>query len=116
GSPRMTRPVRSVQIGLPEKLHRTRAPMSDESAIPSDRLSRPVLEYPFDETPEPGVAREIAPGVLWLRMPLPFTLDHINLWALRDGDRWAIVDTGVQSREIAAAWRTLLGPGGALEE
>lgn len=90
--------------------------MSDESAIPSDRLSRPVLEYPFGDPPEAGVAREIAPGVLWLRMPLPFTLDHINLWALRDGERWAIVDTGVQSREIAAAWRTLLGAGGALEE
>lgn len=90
--------------------------MSDESAIPSDRLPRPTLEYPFDERPEPGVAREIAPGVLWLRMPLPFSLDHINLWAVRDGERWAIVDTGVQSREIAAAWRTLLGPGGALED
>ena len=90
--------------------------MSDESAIPSDRVSRPVHEYPFDQLPEPGVAREIAPGVLWLRMPLPFSLDHINLWAVRDGERWAIVDTGVQSREIAAAWRTLLGPGGALED
>lgn len=90
--------------------------MSDESAIPSDRVSRPVLEYPFEQLPEPGVAREIAPGVLWLRMPLPFSLDHINLWAVRDGERWAIVDTGVQSREIAASWRTLLGPGGALED
>ena len=90
--------------------------MSDESAIPADRLPRPALEYPFDRLPEPGLAREIAPGVLWLRMPLPFSLDHINLWAVRDGNRWAIVDTGVQSREIAAAWRTLLGPGGALED
>jgi len=90
--------------------------MSDESAIPADRLPRPALEYPFDRLPEPGLAREIAPGVLWLRMPLPFSLDHINLWAVRDGERWAIVDTGVQSREIAAAWRTLLGPGGALED
>ncbi len=71
------------------------------------------LEFPFDDTPEPGSAIEVAPGVLWLRMPLPFSLNHINLWAIRDGGGWAIVDTGMQTPETLTAWRTLLV--GALE-
>ena len=63
----------------------------------------------------PATARQIAPGVQWLRMPLPFALDHINLWALQDGDGgWAAVDTGVQTSETAAAWRSHFALGGAL--
>ena len=53
---------------------------------------KPKLEYPLGEPPEPGVAREIAPGVHWVRMPLPFALQWINLWLLEDGDGWTIVD------------------------
>ena len=43
------------------------------------------LQYPFADTqPGPGRALEVAEGVKWIRMPLPFALDHINLWLLRD--------------------------------
>jgi len=87
--------------------------MSDESAV-SLRQPRPALEYPCGEPPAPGSATEVAPGVLWLRMPLPFTLDHINLWALRDGKGWTIVDTGVQSNDTTSAWRSLFAADGAL--
>ena len=62
------------------------------------------LTFPFDAAPAPGAVHQIADGVLWLRMPLPFALDHINVWALRDGDGWALVDTGMQSRATAKAW------------
>lgn len=68
---------------------------------------RGALVYPF-ETPADGHTREIAPGVLWIRMPLPFSLKHINLWALRDGDGWTLVDTGVQNPETVSAWTRLL--------
>jgi glyoxylase-like metal-dependent hydrolase (beta-lactamase superfamily II) len=68
---------------------------------------RPTLIYPFEKPPAPGQTLEVAPGVLWLRMPLPFALDHINLWALDDRDGWAVVDTGIRSEETAAAWRSL---------
>ena len=54
-----------------------------------------VLTYPFGEAPDIGRALEIAPGIKWLRLPLPFQLNHINVWLLRDGDGWALVDTGV---------------------
>ena len=43
------------------------------------------LSYPFgDQLPATGTTLEIAPGVRWVRMGLPFALDHINLWLLRD--------------------------------
>jgi glyoxylase-like metal-dependent hydrolase (beta-lactamase superfamily II) len=67
------------------------------------------LDYPFADTlPEPGQALEVAPGVHWLRMPLPFALDHINLWLLRDeidGQQgWTVVDCGVSNETIRANW------------
>lgn len=73
------------------------------------------LSYPCGTPPEPGTAREVAPGVRWLRMPLPFSLNHINLWAIDDGAGWAIVDTGTQTPDVLAAWRTQLAPGGGLD-
>ncbi len=65
------------------------------------------LSYPF-EAPANGHALQIAPGFLWIRMGLPFALTHINLWAIRDGDGWTIVDTGVATPDTASAWRRLL--------
>lgn len=76
------------------------------------------LVYPCGEAPAPGTVNEIAPGLLWLRMPLPFALTHINLWAIADEDEqgpgWAIVDTGVKTPEVLAAWRQLVAPDGPL--
>lgn len=65
------------------------------------------LIYPFEAKPEAGEALRVAPGVLWLRMPLPFALDHINLWALEDGEGWTLVDTGVRTKPTMAAWEQL---------
>jgi glyoxylase-like metal-dependent hydrolase (beta-lactamase superfamily II) len=68
------------------------------------------LHYPFGERlPPTGSTLGLAPGVRWLRMPLPFALNHINLWLLRDdgdgeGDGWTVVDCGVASAETRAAW------------
>src|SRR5207302_633977 len=46
-----------------------------------------ALEHPWSEPPAAAQTIEVAPGVRWVRMPLPFQLDHINLWALADLDR-----------------------------
>jgi glyoxylase-like metal-dependent hydrolase (beta-lactamase superfamily II) len=60
---------------------------------------------------ETAALKEIAPGVHWLRMPLPFQLDHINLWVLEDGEGWTLVDTGINREEVRAAWEVLFaGP------
>lgn len=61
--------------------------------------------------PPPGGAALLAPGVLWLRMPLPMRPDHVNLYALEDGDAWTVIDTGIDSGRTRAIWRALLdGP------
>src|SRR5918992_16943 len=66
------------------------------------------LEYPFPEVPSPGTTAEVAPGVRWLSMPLPFQLDHINLWLLDDGDGWIVVDTGIGNAETRMLWDRIL--------
>lgn len=66
--------------------------------------------YVFGETlPVAGKTFEVAPGVLWLRMPLPFALDHVNLWLIADsaGD-WTAVDSGLNSAAIRHAWEEVL--------
>ncbi len=69
------------------------------------------LNYPHTEPPAEGEAVELAEGVLWLRLPLPLKLDHVNCYALDEGDGWTIVDTGFDSRSIRAGWISLLnGP------
>jgi glyoxylase-like metal-dependent hydrolase (beta-lactamase superfamily II) len=66
------------------------------------------IEYPIAQQPEPGQALELAPGVRWLRMPLPFELNHINLWLLEESDGWTIVDTGLNLDDIKRHWETVL--------
>lgn len=58
--------------------------------------------------PPPGEPVAVAPGVLWLRMTLPFALDHINLWLLEDGAGWAAVDSGIDTPATRAHWETVL--------
>ncbi len=76
-----------------------------------ERLDKPTLVYPFEAPPPPGEALEVAPGVLWMRMPLPFALNHINVWAVQDETGWAVVDTGMRTEETLSAWRNLFKRG-----
>jgi glyoxylase-like metal-dependent hydrolase (beta-lactamase superfamily II) len=63
-----------------------------------------ALEFPHHDAPAPGAVREIARGVHWLRMRLPFALDHINLWLLEDEGGWTLVDTGLADAPTRALW------------
>ena len=65
------------------------------------------LQYPWPQTPSPGESIEVAPGVRWISMPLPFQLDHINLWLLQENDGWTIVDTGIGNEETRALWERI---------
>lgn len=70
-----------------------------------------AIRFPWEDAPAPGEAVEIAEGVLWIRMPLPMALNHVNLYALDDGEGWTLVDTGVYSKKAVALWEALLdGP------
>jgi glyoxylase-like metal-dependent hydrolase (beta-lactamase superfamily II) len=70
------------------------------------------LHYPWPETPPPGTTLEVAPGVHWLSMPLPFQLDHINLWLIEENDEenagWTIIDTGIGDERTRALWDEIL--------
>ena len=80
--------------------------VTDAETVASDVTERRVaLTYPMEDGPELGEAVEIRPGVLWMRMPLGGSLAFINVWALRDGEGWAIVDTGMQTSPTSQAWR-----------
>jgi glyoxylase-like metal-dependent hydrolase (beta-lactamase superfamily II) len=71
-----------------------------------------LLQYPQANPPGPAEAREIAPGIHWLRMPLPFALDHINLWLLEDERNgepgWTIIDCGLGNDATRALWEQIL--------
>ena len=67
------------------------------------------LQYPFPEVPAPGTTVEVAPGIHWLSMPLPFALDHINLWLAEDDDGWTVIDTGIGNADTRALWEKILG-------
>ena len=64
------------------------------------------LTYPFAEGPKIGGGLEIAPGVVWMRMPLGGSLAFINVWGIKDEGGWTLVDTGMNGPATAEAWRT----------
>lgn len=75
------------------------------------------IHYPLgDVLPAEGATLQVAPGVRWVRMGLPFALDHINLWLLRDRqpdaggaliDGWTIVDCCIDSAATRAQWEQI---------
>ncbi len=69
---------------------------------------RPAVFYPINALPGEAQWLTVAPGVRWLRMPLPFALNHINLWLLDDGDAVTIVDTGFGLPQVQAIWDKVL--------
>lgn len=69
------------------------------------------LFYPWEDPPAEGQAIEVADGIVWMRLPLPMALDHVNVFALDEGDSWTLVDTGFSSKRGAGIWQKLLsGP------
>ena len=65
------------------------------------------LRFPCVDVPEPGDIKNVAPGIYWLRMPLPFQLNHINLWLVEDKDGWTIVDCGINSQATRDLWEKI---------
>ena len=83
----------------------------DSQAGPQLVPSAHGLRYPFARPPAAGKLQEVAHGVFWMRMALPFALDHINVWLLEDGDGWVLVDTGLDTKPARALWEEVLrGP------
>jgi len=69
-------------------------------------MTAAVLPSSFERPAEAGTV-QVAPGVHWVRMPLPFQLDHINLWLLEDGPGWTLVDTGFNTEATRGLWERM---------
>jgi glyoxylase-like metal-dependent hydrolase (beta-lactamase superfamily II) len=70
-----------------------------------------ALHFPHEQPPQPGQVMEIAPGVQWFRLPLPYRLDHVNIYLIENGDGWTVLDTGLGTDDCRTAWEALLaGP------
>jgi len=69
------------------------------------------LRYPSPDPPPAGTWITLRPGLHWVRMPLPFALDHINVWVLDDEVEgrpgFTIIDSGITSDATRAAWETI---------
>lgn len=80
---------------------------------PRNQGKAAILHYP--DIAEPGLGTgaisQVAEGVQWLRMPVPGSLEAINLWALAGKRGWTLVDSGLNTQDTQAAWQTALsGP------
>ena len=69
------------------------------------------LQYPWADAPALGTLLTLRSGVHWVRMPLPFALDHINLWLLDDELEgragYTLIDCGITSKATKQAWEQL---------
>ena len=69
------------------------------------------IQTPWAQPPEYGETLQVAEGLYWIRLPLPMKLDHVNVYALDDGDGWTLIDTGMGSHKTKGIWEALLvGP------
>ncbi|MBV6417587.1 MAG: Hydroxyacylglutathione hydrolase [Steroidobacteraceae bacterium] len=68
-----------------------------------------ALEFPFEPPACNGELIDVVPGeIKWLRMPLPMALNHINLYLVRDGAGWRIIDTGFDTGATRELWERIL--------
>jgi glyoxylase-like metal-dependent hydrolase (beta-lactamase superfamily II) len=79
-----------------------------QSISTSTNPSHKQVEIARPELPAPGRTIEVAPGILWARMALPFLLDHVNIYFIDDGEGWALLDTGLGNKATLEAWQPFL--------
>src|SRR5262249_49106313 len=68
----------------------------------------PGFTFPQPTPPKPGAVCEGTPGILWLRLALPYRLDHVNVYLIDDGEGWTVIDTGIDNPPTREAWEALL--------
>lgn len=71
---------------------------------PLNNIRPSQLEYPIAPPQADGSVVELADGLLWLRMPMPMALDHINVYLIEDNDGWYILDTGLNTDKTRQLW------------
>jgi glyoxylase-like metal-dependent hydrolase (beta-lactamase superfamily II) len=67
-----------------------------------------MIHYPHETPPAKGTAREIADGILWIRLSIPLGLDHVNVYALREPNGWTVIDTGLDTKLNRREWAAII--------
>lgn len=75
-------------------------------------MSEPIVAPPAAGAPP----LRVADGLLWMRLALPFALNHVNVFVLRDGDGWLAVDAGIDNADTRQSWETLFAAIGGREK
>lgn len=70
------------------------------------------VSYAFTEAPAAGQCTQIVKGIDWIRMPLPFALDHVNCWYLHGEGESCLIDTGVHTTETLDSWNHIISDKG----
>src|ERR1700761_6728879 len=73
-----------------------------ETSLPSS------LTFPVAVPPTPGTLVDVAPGIRWLRLPLPYRLDHVNVYLIANDGGWTSFDTGLGTDPCKEAWQIAL--------
>lgn len=74
----------------------------------TQNMNNTVVEYPWDTPPECPQTQEVAPGIHWLRLPLPIKLNHVNVYLLEDDDGLVVLDTGFNTDTLQKIWNSVL--------
>ncbi|MBS0644894.1 MAG: MBL fold metallo-hydrolase, partial [Proteobacteria bacterium] len=64
------------------------------------------LDFPLTQPPAPGELIDVAPGIRWMRLPLPYRLDHVNIYLIQDERGWVALDTGLGTNACKQGWET----------
>lgn len=67
-----------------------------------------TLKYPYADAAPLNKLHQVAHNVFWLRVAMPFSLDHINLWLIEDDSYWTVIDTGPDTKECRQAWQSVI--------
>ncbi len=67
-----------------------------------------VVDYPWETPPDTAQTQEVAPGIHWLRLPLPIKLNHINVYLLEDDEGLILFDTGFDTEQLREIWSSVL--------
>lgn len=74
-------------------------------------MTSQTLDFPFAAPPQPLEMIEVSSGIFWMRLPLPFRLDHVNIYLIEDGDGFTLIDTGIDNKTTRELWEAILaGP------
>ena len=65
------------------------------------------LKFTVQRPPPYGELTDVLPGLFWVRLPVPLTLNHVNCWLLDDGPGWTLVDCGMNTDDIFEIWDRL---------